>query len=218
MGRDEVEQVWGCADYLLTARRLAPVARIVADRFCELHPQSARVIDIGAGHGSLAGALAERGHDVIAVEPVVRMRTEGLARTGGSVVWHDALGESTGLPGGSARGVVSNFGTFLCDPLTGPPEWAARCVGTSRRESTPDLLERQAREPQPDPVDGVRAQAAKPCLRRIGRLGRCYAKPERRLHHEPGGGHRRHAHRDCRQKPRLPEPSRFTQRQSHSET
>ena len=124
MRRDEVERVWAAADYAPTAARLEAAAAELILRLGRHCAQPGRVVDIGAGHGGLAARLAASGHRVVAVEPVLRMRQRGALVTGTGVQWRDALGEDTGLPDASADAIVSNFGAFLCDPATGPAEWA----------------------------------------------------------------------------------------------
>jgi len=56
-----------------------------------LFPQPpARVLDIGAGTGRDAAALARRGHAVVAVEPTPELRSEGLRLHGGlDIEWID---------------------------------------------------------------------------------------------------------------------------------
>ena len=49
-----------------------------------------RVLDVGAGSGRDAAALAERGHTVVAVEPTAEMRNEGQRiHAGCNVTWID---------------------------------------------------------------------------------------------------------------------------------
>ncbi len=124
MGRAEVEDVWARSDYAATAARLSPVAAVVAGRLHERLSRPGRVVDLGAGHGDLSLALAAQGHDVVAIEPVARMRETGTRRTGPEVTWVDATGEETGLEDASVDAIGSNFGAFFCDPQAGPAEWA----------------------------------------------------------------------------------------------
>ncbi|UHD45782.1 class I SAM-dependent methyltransferase [Aureimonas altamirensis] len=54
------------------------------------HPP-ARVLDVGAGSGRDAAALATRGHRVVAVEPTDSLRAEGMHRHEGKAIeWVDA--------------------------------------------------------------------------------------------------------------------------------
>ncbi|WDZ84795.1 class I SAM-dependent methyltransferase [Micromonospora cathayae] len=58
-----------------------------------------RVADVGAGNAHLTVDLLARGCLVDAVEPNDAMRAIGIERTsGGTVTWHVAVGEETGLP------------------------------------------------------------------------------------------------------------------------
>jgi ubiquinone/menaquinone biosynthesis C-methylase UbiE len=97
---------------------------MVADRVTEEVGGSAKIVDLGAGHGDVSLALAGRGHEVVAIEPVARMREKGARRTGPEVAWVDATGEDTGLEAASVDAIASNFGAFLCDPEAGCAEWA----------------------------------------------------------------------------------------------
>lgn len=62
------------------------------------------IVDLGAGTGLAAGALAQRGHVVMAVEPDETMARELRGRTG--VCWIKAHAEATGLPSQCADHVV----------------------------------------------------------------------------------------------------------------
>ena len=56
--------------------------------------QPGACIDIGAGTGHIASWLAERGHQVTAIEPSCAMRQEGMLRTAGLPIhWCDAHAE-----------------------------------------------------------------------------------------------------------------------------
>jgi len=60
-------------------------------------PTTARfAADIGAGTGISSRLLADRGFEVIAIEPNAAMRAS--AEPHPRITWHDATGESTGLP------------------------------------------------------------------------------------------------------------------------
>lgn len=56
-----------------------------------LFPRMAsRILDIGAGTGRDAAALAGQGHTVLAVEPTCELRREGMRRHGGAAIaWAD---------------------------------------------------------------------------------------------------------------------------------
>ncbi|MGD9690971.1 MAG: class I SAM-dependent methyltransferase [Phycisphaerales bacterium] len=63
--------------------------------------------DIGAGTGIFARALAERGVQVIAVEPNAEMRAAGAragtGSAGGRITWRDGKAEATGLASASVN-------------------------------------------------------------------------------------------------------------------
>ncbi len=118
------DAVWASSDYSPTAERLAPAAMKLADVVSSQVPESATVLDVGAGHGHLTELLMADGYKTLALEPVARMREAAEARLDEWVTWVDGIGESIDLPGASVGAVVSNFGAFLCDPAAGPAEWA----------------------------------------------------------------------------------------------
>jgi len=66
-----------------------------------LPPAPSRVVDIGAGSGRDAAALAARGHEVVAVEPTPELRRIGQRLHAGTAIeWVDAaLPALTGLRG-----------------------------------------------------------------------------------------------------------------------
>lgn len=89
-----------------------------AERYARLRPDyppdavawlvpadAARVADVGAGTGQLAAALVDAGHDVVAVEPLARMRGV-LAATLPGVEVRAGTGEATGLVTSSVDAVV----------------------------------------------------------------------------------------------------------------
>ncbi len=65
-------------------------------------PSGATLLDVGAGTGKYARALADLGYSVIAVEPSAVMRAQGSSHT--LVRWIEAKAESIPLPSGSAQG------------------------------------------------------------------------------------------------------------------
>ena len=77
-------------------------AEAAIDRLLALIGSGARrsVVDLGAGAGHLTAALAERGCQVLALEPNEAMRRHGMARTGQypDVRWTVGRMEATGLP------------------------------------------------------------------------------------------------------------------------
>jgi SAM-dependent methyltransferase len=84
------------AGYDLAAATLA--AQYEAIRFADVHgavlhlipTQPSRVLDIGAGSGRDAAALAQRGHQVVAVEPTAALRAEGQRiHAGVALEWLD---------------------------------------------------------------------------------------------------------------------------------
>ena len=67
-------------------------------------PKDGAVVDVGAGTGNYAAALANRGYEVVAVEPSATMRDQAEDVSG--VRWVDAVAERLPLPDGFAGGVV----------------------------------------------------------------------------------------------------------------
>jgi ubiquinone/menaquinone biosynthesis C-methylase UbiE len=67
-------------------------------------PENGAVVDVGAGTGNYAAALAGRGYRVVAVEPSATMRDQAQNVPG--VRWVDATAEQLPLPDGCAGGVV----------------------------------------------------------------------------------------------------------------
>lgn len=116
-----IEELWGCADYSPTARRLVPAAATVVEALRAVPPGSS-VLDIGAGHGHLTTLLVDAGFEVTALEPAPRMAEVG-ARRCPQARWVRGLGEDTGLPDAGFDAIASNFGAFLCGPGAGD-EWA----------------------------------------------------------------------------------------------
>lgn len=77
------------------------------DKFC----------DVGAGVGHLTLMLAERGLDVVAVEPNDAMRANGIKRTEkiANVRWHEGTGEATGQAAQGFNMVTFGSSFNVCD-------------------------------------------------------------------------------------------------------
>src|ERR1700730_11567596 len=77
---DEVLQSYAAASAdLITRFEGVSPARLYAP-IADLLPSSpSRIVDIGAGTGRDAAWLADKGHDVVAVEPVDEFRRAGIA-------------------------------------------------------------------------------------------------------------------------------------------
>lgn len=72
-------------------------------------PRGLRVADIGAGTGISSRLLAERGAQVVAIEPNAKMRAAAGLDAG--IEWRDGTGEATGLPD-AAVDVAAAFQAF----------------------------------------------------------------------------------------------------------
>jgi SAM-dependent methyltransferase len=72
-------------------------------------PRGLTVADLGAGTGTSARLLAQRGASVFAIEPNAAMRAKAVPAPG--VTWLDAAAEKTGLADGSVD-VVTAFQAF----------------------------------------------------------------------------------------------------------
>jgi len=88
-----------------------------------LGPQPLDVIDLGAGTGKLAAALAAAGHRVTAVEPLPEMRAILADRVPGAVVV-EGTAEQTGLPDSCADAVVAGSAFHWFDNARAFPEIA----------------------------------------------------------------------------------------------
>ncbi len=87
------------------SRHRAADARIVG-RLVQMlgPPDNGTIVDVGAGTGNYATALAGRGYGVVAIEPSATMRDQAENVSG--VRWVDAMAERLPLPDGCAGGVV----------------------------------------------------------------------------------------------------------------
>ncbi len=88
-----------------------------------LPPGAARVLDVGAGTGKLTRQLAQRGLDVVAVEPLDGMR-EQLARAVPGVPVYPGTAEQIPLPDGSVDAVLVAQAWHWVDPARAVPEVA----------------------------------------------------------------------------------------------
>ena len=88
-----------------------------------LPPGATRVLDVGAGTGKLTRQLAERGLDVVAVEPLEGMR-EQLARAVPGVPVYPGTAEDIPLPDGSVQAVLLAQAWHWVDPARAVPEVA----------------------------------------------------------------------------------------------
>ncbi len=88
-----------------------------------LPPGAARVLDVGAGTGKLTRQLAQRGLDVLAVEPLAGMRDQ-LARAVPGVPVYPGTAEDIPLPDGSVDAVLAAQAWHWVDPVRAVPEVA----------------------------------------------------------------------------------------------
>jgi SAM-dependent methyltransferase len=104
-------RMWGLADYTGLAERLAPASARLADL---LPTGSGRVLDLAAGTGTLAAALAGRGAAVDAVDLSPRMVELGRTRTAGlDVTWHEGDAQQLTFPERAFDAVLSSFGMIF---------------------------------------------------------------------------------------------------------
>lgn len=108
---ERVSQLRGVAGYARAADALAVQYEEVT--FCEVHrdvlglvpTRPARILDVGAGTGRDAAALAALGHSVVAVEPTAELRVHGQRiHAGSAIVWVDDA-----LPGLALRQCPGRF-------------------------------------------------------------------------------------------------------------
>src|SRR4051794_4833448 len=81
-----------------------------------------RVLDVGAGTGRLTRAAARLGHDVVAVEPDVRMRALAEAASRAPVL--DGTAEALPLPTASVDAALAGQAWHWFDPARALPELA----------------------------------------------------------------------------------------------
>lgn len=92
-----MERYPSIAGYAEKAHKLVPQYESspfaeVFEQVLDLFPSTpCLVLDIGAGSGRDAAALAKRGHTVVAVEPVAQMREQGTAFGNAGFTWLDDL-------------------------------------------------------------------------------------------------------------------------------
>jgi len=120
---DAAARLWSLGDYEAIARLLEPVAEAAIDAG-DPRPGE-RVLDVGAGTGNAALLAAERGADVVAVEPTPRLRELGERRAaagGVSMAWTSGTAERLPLPDGAFDATVS----VLAAMFSPDPPMAAR--------------------------------------------------------------------------------------------
>jgi len=87
--------------------------------------QSSLVADIGAGTGLFSRLVAPRVAQVVAIEPNLPMREQGIADSAAfaNMEWRDATGETTGLPDQSVDALTCAQAFHWLDPVRAAVEW-----------------------------------------------------------------------------------------------
>lgn len=125
--REAVAQMWELGDYRFVAERLRPAAEKIADAVGDGRGRLA--LDVAAGTGSVAAALAGRGWRVGAADIAPALIAHGRERTQGlGVDWYEAPLDALPFPDGSFDLVSSSFGLiFAPDPSAALAE-VRRCL------------------------------------------------------------------------------------------
>ena len=130
--RQSVARMWELGDYRLVAERLRPAAEKLAEAVGAGHDRSA--LDVAAGTGSVAVALANRGWRVGAADIAPALIEHGREHTRGlGIDWHEASLDALPFPDDSLDLVASSFGLiFVPDPSAALAE-IRRCLRTGGR-------------------------------------------------------------------------------------
>lgn len=110
----EMRELWGAADYGPLAARLAPAAAALVEATAPVAGR--RVLDIGAGTGTVALIAAERGARVTACDlspRMVELGQQATAAAGLDVDWHEANAERLPLTDRPFDTVLSSFGLIF---------------------------------------------------------------------------------------------------------
>jgi SAM-dependent methyltransferase len=105
---------WGLGRYEETARRLEPAARVVVERAAPAAAE--RVVDVGCGTGNAALLAAERGANVIGIDPAPRLldvARRAAAARGLDVAFATGEAAALGLADGEADAVLSVFAVIF---------------------------------------------------------------------------------------------------------
>lgn len=114
--RRAVAQMWELGDYRLVAERLRPAAEEIAEVVGD--GQGRRALDVAAGTGSVALALARQGWLVGAADIAPALIEHGRERTRGlGIDWYEAPLDALPFSDGTLDLVASSFGLiFAPDP------------------------------------------------------------------------------------------------------